>query len=135
MVLQFPAPFANRLEMLRQIIAVEGEKNTLTKDVQQKEIQISSLMEEVQVEKEQKSAKIDQLKLAHSSEVEQLRLQVRDLNAKSQLVISKAEAEIAELKSNAIIYKSQIANPHSRAQFQEREKFKQIIYSKAERAI
>ena len=56
----------------------EGERKD--RDVQQKESQISPLREEVQAEKEQNSAKIDQLKLAHSSEVEQLHLQVRDLN-------------------------------------------------------
>ena len=109
MVLQFPASFANRLEMLRQIAAVEEEKRTLTEEgerkdraIQQKESQISSLREEIQAKEEQKSDEIDRLKLAHSSEMEQLHLQVRDLNAQKQLDTSKMEAEIAELKSKAI---------------------------------
>ena len=42
--------------------------------------------------------------------MEQLCLQIKDLNVKSQLITSKVEAEIAELKSNAVIYKSQVAN-------------------------
>ena len=40
--------------------------------------------------------------------MEQLRLQVRDLSTQKQLVTSKMEAEIAELKSKAIVYESQI---------------------------
>ena len=66
MVLQFPASFANRLEILRQIEAVEGKKRALTEEgerkdgaVQQKESQILSLREEVQAEKEQNFANID----------------------------------------------------------------------------
>ena len=101
---QFPASFANRLEMLRQIEADGREKRALTEEgerkdraVQQKESQISSLREEVQIEKQQKSAEIGRLKLAHSSEVEQLHLQVRDLNTQKQLFTAKMEAEVAEL--------------------------------------
>ena len=76
--------------------------------MQQKENQISSLREEVRAEKEQKTAEIDRQKLAHSSEVEQLQLQVRDLNTQNQLVTAKMEAEVAELRSKAILYESQI---------------------------
>ena len=138
MVLQFPSSFANRLEMLGQIKAIEEEKRALTEEgerkdrvVQQNESQISSLREEVRAEKEQKSAEIDRLKLAHSSEVEQLRLQVRDLNTQKQLAAAEMEAEVAELKSNATIYKSQ-TKTISRAQFQKREQFKQKIIEQRE---
>ena len=130
---QFPASFANRLEMLRQIEADEEEKRALTEEgkrkdraAQQKENQISSLREEVQIEKQQKSAEIDQLKLAHSTEVEQLHLQVRDLNTQKRLITAKMEAEVTELNSNATIYKSQI-EANSKVQFQEQEQFKQMI--------
>jgi chromosome segregation ATPase len=130
---QFPASFANRLEMLRRIATVEEEKRALTEEgerkdraVQQKESQISLLREEIRAKEEEKIAEIDQLKLAHSSEVEQLRLQVRDLNTQKQFVIAKMEAEVAELKSNATVYKSQI-EANSRAQFQEQKQFKQVI--------
>ena len=70
-------------EMLRQIEVDGEEKKALTEEgegkdraVQQKESQILSFREEVQDKEEQKSDEIDRLKLAHSSEVEQLRLQV-----------------------------------------------------------
>ena len=70
--------------MLRQIEADGREKRTLTEEgetknraVQQKESQISSLMEEARVKEKHKSEEIDRLMLAHSYEVEQLQLQFR----------------------------------------------------------
>ena len=116
MVLQFPASFTNRLEILRRIEADGEEKRALTevgerKDrvIQQKEDEILLHRQEVQIEKEQKIAEIDRLKLVHSSEVEQLRLQVRDLNTKSQLTKVENEAEITELKSKAGAFETQLA--------------------------
>ena len=116
MVLQFPASFTNRLEILRRIEADGEEKRALTEEgerkdrvIQQKEDEISLHRQEVQIEKEQKIAEIDRLKLAHSSEVEQLRLQVRDLNTKSQLTKVENEAEITELKSKAGAFETQLA--------------------------
>ena len=117
MVLQFPASFANRLEMLRQIEADGVEKRALTEEgqrkdraVQQKERQISSLRQEVQAKEEQKSAEIDRLKLAHSSEVEQLRLQVRDAKTRNQCTEAENEAERVELKSKYSALETQIEN-------------------------
>ena len=116
MVLQFPASFTNRLEILRQIEADGEEKRALTEEgerkdrvIQQKEDEISLHRQEVQIEKKQKIAEIDRLKLAHSSEVEQLRLQVRDLNTKSQLTKVENEAEITELKSKVGAFETQLA--------------------------
>ena len=124
---QFPASFANRLEMLRQIETVEEEKKALTekgerKDrvIKQKEDEISLHREEVQAEKEQKLAEIDQLNIVHSSEVEQLRLQVRDLNTHSQLSKAEKEAEIKELKSKAEALESQVEN-NAKTMLEERE--------------
>ena len=119
MVLQFPASFANRLEMMRQIEADGEEKRALTEEgerkdrvIQQKESEISLHKEEVRAKEKQKTADIDRLQLAHSNELEQLRLQVRDLNTQSQLATAKMEAELMELKSHAILslYESQIEN-------------------------
>ena len=142
---QFPASFANRLEMLRQIEADGREKRTLTEEgerkdniiqeksngilihreeilalteegerkdraVRQQKSQISSLMEEIQAKEEQKSAKIDQLKLAHSSEVEQLQLQLRDMKTQNQCTKAENEAEIVELKSKYSALETQINN-------------------------
>ena len=115
MVLQFPASFANRLEMMRRIKADREVKRALTEEgerkdrvIQQRDIQILLLKEEVKTKEEQKEVEIDRIILAHSSEVEQLRLHVRDLSTQSQLVTAKMEAELAELKSRAALYESQI---------------------------
>ena len=112
---QFPASFANRLEMLRQIEADGREKRALTEEgerknrtVYQKESQISSLREEVQAKEEQKSAEIDRLKLAHSSEVEQLQLQLKDMKTQNQCTKSENEAETVELKSKYCALETQI---------------------------
>ena len=155
MVSQFPASFANRLEMLRQIeadgeekialtekgerkdrviqqkesevFACKNEVRALTKErngkdrvIQEKDKQISLHREIVQAKEEQKAAEINQLKLAHSSEVEQLRLQVRDMNMKSQLIKAKNEAEIKELKSKSEALESQLKN-NAKTLLQERE--------------
>ena len=126
MVLQFPASFANRLEMLRRIEVDGEEKRALTEEgerkdrvIQQKENEIS-LHREAQAEKDKNSAEIHRLKLAHSSEVEQLRLQVRDLNTQSQFKNAKNEAETTELKSNLEALESQVEN-NAKTMFQERE--------------
>ena len=127
MVLQFPASLVNRLEMLRQIEADGEEKRALTEEgerkdrvIQQKESQISLHKEEVRTKDEEKTAEIDQLKLAYSSEVEQLQLQVRDLNTQSQLMKAKNEAETTELKSNLEALESQVKN-NAKIMLQERK--------------
>ena len=124
---QFPASFTNRLEMLRQIETVEEEKRALTEEgerkdrvIKQKEDEISLHREEVQAEKEQKIAEIDQLNIVHSSEVEQLRLQVRDLNTHTQLTKTEMEAEKKELKSKAGALESEVEN-NAKTILQERE--------------
>ena len=127
MVLQFPTSFANRLEMLRQIEADGEEKRALTEEgerkdrvIQQKESQVSSLREEVQIEKERNSAEIHRLKLAHSSEVKHFRLQVRDVNTHSKLMKAESEAEVEELKSKSEVLESQVEN-NAKTMLQERE--------------
>ena len=127
MVLLFPASFANRLEMLRQIEAVKEEKRALTEEgerkdrvIQQDEKQMLFYQEEIQAKKEQKIAEIDQLKVAHSSEVEQILLQVRDLNTQNQLIKAENEAKITELRSKYGALETQIEN-NAKTLLQERE--------------
>ena len=110
MKLQFPATFANRLEMLRQIEHQEEEKRVLKKigeaDNQRKEQQISSLRKAAE-EKEEENVR---LKLVYSSEVEQLELQVQDFNSQKQLFTTRNEAEITELKKKVTLCEAQIEN-------------------------
>ena len=139
MVLQFPASFANGLEMLRHIGAGEEEKRALTEEgerkdrvIQQKENEISLHREEAQAEKDKNSAETHRLKLAYSSEVEQLRLQVRDLNTQSQFKKAKNESETTELKSNLEALESQVEN-NAKIMLQEREQSARRLTEERER--
>ena len=124
--LQFPASFANRLEMLRCIEVQEEEKRALREEGERKdrqnEEQISIYRNDVQAKDQKKAAEINQLKVVHSCEVEQLRLQVRDLNAQNQLLNDEKEAEVAELKSKVTAYETLIEN-NAKTLLQEREQF------------
>ena len=129
MVLQFPASFANQLEMLRHVELQEEEKRALREEgerkdrvIQQNENQILNYREEAQAKDQQKAVEIEQLKIVHSSEVEQLRSQIRDLTAQNQLLNDEKEAEVAELKSKAMLYETQIEND-AMIMLQEREQF------------
>ena len=139
MVLQFPASFASRLEMLKQIEADGEVKRALTEEgerkdrvIQQKENEISLHREEAQAEKDKNSAEIHRLKLAHSSEVEQLRLQVTDLNTQSQFKNAKNEAETTELKSNLEALESQVEN-NAKTMLREREQSARRLTEERER--
>ena len=129
MVLQFPASFSNRLEMLRRIETDEEAKSVLRKEgerlgmeVQRNKEQVSSMQEEAQAMLQQKANEIDQLKVVYFSEVEQLKLQVRHLNSQNQLLVGTNKAEVTELKSMVVIYESQVKNI-DKTLHQERERF------------
>ena len=92
---QFPAAFANRLDMLRQI----EEKDVI---IQQKEVRIVTLQQEAK----QKAGELDQLNVTYISEVEQLKLEVRDLNSENKLLIATHKIELAE---NAAEFKAEVA--------------------------
>ena len=94
----------------RELQALTEELEKMYREIQQKEAEISSIRAKFQVEKEYDIAEIDRLKVMHSSEVEQLQLQVRDLNAQSQLMKTENEAKIAELKYTARALETQIEN-------------------------
>ena len=110
---QFPASFANRLEMLRRIQTVE-ERTRVVRDekdavIQQKDERMMMLQQEA----EQKADEIDRLYMVHSSEVEQLKLEVRDLNSQNELLIARHKTEVeeitAEFKVEVAETKAQIA--------------------------
>ena len=122
MKLQFPVSFTNRLEMLRRIEAQEEEKRTLREkreaENQKKEQQILCLRKEAQ----KKAEEIDRLNVVYSSEVEQLKLQVRDLKFQNQLYVANSEAEVTELMARAVIFEAQFDDVDMILQ-QEREQF------------
>ena len=107
-VSQFPASFANRLEMLRHIETVEEQTRVLREEkdvvIQQKEVQIVTLQQEAK----QKANEINRLNMAYSSEVEQLKLEVRDLNSQNEILVATHKAEVAEFKAEVEEYKTKI---------------------------
>ena len=132
MRLQFPTSFANQLEMLRHIEAQEEEKRTLREEgeteSQQKEQIIINLREEAQ----QKAEESDRLSAIFSSEVEQLKLQVKDLTSQNQLFMVTNKAEVTELKAKAEICEAQVKIIDKTLQ-QEREQFEtQLAKEKSE---
>ena len=108
MVLQFPASFANRLEMLREIDQLGEEKQVLRNEsetvIQRKEEQIQRMIKEAQ----SNSSEIERLKTNHSLETEQLQVRVEHLKSQKQQLKAENEAEVEELKSNAALYEAQI---------------------------
>ena len=109
-VLQFPASFANRLEMLRQIEDLIEEKQALREEGeaenQRKDAEILKLRNEAK-EKDYENAGLN---LVLSSEVEQHILEVRDLHAQNQLLTATKEADVTELKTKVAAYEDQIEN-------------------------
>ena len=126
MVLQFPASFANRLEMLREIEHVEEEKRALREEGEAENQRKDQEIVNLQKEAEEKEEEIIRLNLVYSSAVEKLKLEVRDLNAQNQLLSATNEADVTELKTKVAVYEDQIDNNNIIMQ-EHREEFKAEI--------
>ena len=107
-VLQFPATFANRLEMLRQIDNLMEEKQALRKEGEAENRRKDKEILKWQDEAKEKDDENVRLNIVYSSEVEQLKLEVRDLNAQNQLLTATKEADVTELKTKVASYEDQI---------------------------
>ena len=105
-VLQFPASFTNRLEMLRQIEDLIEEKK-------RKDEEILTLRKEAEENV--------RLNLVLSSEVEQLKLEVQDLNAQNELLTATKEADVTEFKVKVAAYEDQIEENDKKSQKQREE--------------
>ena len=103
-ILQFPASFANRLEMLRQIEDLNEE--------------ISTLRNEAEENNREENVRLN---LVLSSEVEQHKLEVRDLKAQNQLLSATKEADVTEFKTKVVAYEDQIENNDKIMQTQREE--------------
>ena len=111
MVLQFPAIFANQLDMMRQIEAVDEKRRALTEEGERKDRIIQ--------QKEDEITKINWLKAEHSRTLEELQSQITVLSAYNQRLKDEHETEIEELKSKIAQYvdsKDKIA--HLKAEMQ-----------------
>ena len=120
---QFPASFANRLDMLRCIEAFEEQVKILIEEsdasLKMKEEQILILRQDA----EQRAKEVDQL---HSSELEQERLHIRDLQSQNELFVAKSEAKLTEMKTKVALFEDQIENTEKILK-QERETFSKLI--------
>ena len=127
MVLQFPASFANRLEMLRHIQHQEEEKRALEERETERQALIEekrALREEREAENHQnlqkmtrlrneaqeKAEEVDRLNLSYSSEVEELKLQIKDLNSQNEQLKVEREGESKEMNSKVAFFEDQIQN-------------------------
>ena len=107
MVVKFPAPFIDQLEMLKHIEAQEEEKRALREEVEKMAREVEQKSEEILHLKEEIKAK----ELFHSSGMEQLRLQVDSLNADKSLhkstysLLEEELANVVSVKESAILRK------------------------------
>ena len=119
--LQFPASFANRLEMLRQIEDLIEEKRALREEGEAEKRRKDEEILTLQNEAKKKDNENVRLNLVLSSEVEQLKLEVRDLNAQNHLLTATKEADVTEFESKVAAYEDQIEKNDKTMQNQREE--------------
>ena len=95
LAVQFSATSKNKLEILK------------CTQIQDKKIR--SLSEEV----DQKAREVEHLNLIHASEVEALRLQIKNFDSNGTLLREEKIADVDELKANVVLYESQIEHIES----------------------
>ena len=111
MQLQFPVSFSTKLDLLKCIEEVKNEVKSLKKElqlrdqrIQQDSNQIVSLKQDIHMKEVQKTKEIERLKLVHSTEVEQLQIQLRHLVVEKNLQKSLCSSIQSELEDkNKII--------------------------------
>ena len=121
-VLQFPASFFNRLDMLRHIEHEEAEKQALREEREAENIQNQQEISRLREEAQEKTEKIDQAYLSYSCELEELKLRVKDLNSQNEQFKVEREAECKEMNSKVVCYERQVQNK-DKAMKQEREEY------------
>ena len=116
LVRQFSSSFSNRIELLRRIEAEDNEKKRLqdesekkSDEIQRKEEEISNLSkekcvleeviakkgDEIQVELQHKLEEVEELKVTHSLEIQQLRIEMKEMSEHRQVILTEKESAIA----------------------------------------
>ena len=125
MVSQFPTPLPNWVELLRRTEADEEEKGQLqdederkTTELQSKEEEISNLiagknaLEEASLTSENLQAqlqqKVDELKLAHSLELQQLRVKMKEMTEHQQVLLSEKESATEKVATENLLLKKKL---------------------------
>ena len=141
--------FSNQLDMLRHIEASDKEQANLKNKVEQmsqvidkNEAQISTLKEEVHIKEQQINDKegehakeleeqANQLKIVHTTEVEELQSQNRDLKDQYQSLKVKNETELADLQDKIERYESELESS-AKTLIQAREQFDEQLSKRIE---
>ena len=116
LVRQFPSSFLNRIELLSRIEADDNEKKRLhdeserkSDEIQRKEEEISNLSkeksaleeviakkgDEIHVELQHKLEEMEELKVTHSLEIQQLRIEMKEMSEHQQVILTEKESAIA----------------------------------------
>ena len=105
-VLKFPPSFANKLDMLSRIQAMEKAKRNLVATSEKKDEenerglkQIEEMEEEFVNLEKQYERRVECLKLVHSTEIELLRSEMGDLNTKMMLLTAEKEVFESEVET------------------------------------
>ena len=112
MTSQHQASVTNRLELMRRADQHEEEKHVLREKRKQVQTELD---------------KISRQNLVYSSEVEQLKLQNRDLISQKECLTAESEATITNLKTNIEVATAQIED-----NIQERQRFEERIAKQVE---
>ena len=106
LVLRFPPSFQNRIDMLQRISADEAERGQLQQEIDTKAAQIddnkrdiASIMQTNETQKQEHETSVERINMAHSTEVEQLQIQVADQRATIELKESQIVNNTSELDS------------------------------------
>lgn len=101
---QSSSSYINQLDMIKRI-----EADKLELERQNKQVLNWKKTAEMKAEE------IHQLKLAHTSEVEQLKLQLKDMKSQNDLLIEETEAELNELRNKVALYEAQAENKEKKS--------------------
>ena len=109
MMLNFPASFTDKVEMLRHIEADEKKKIEMReqgerkdKKIEQTEDQIRDMRKDALITEQKQAKEIDQLKLFHSTQMDQLKVQVKHEKTKLMWLSGDRDAatkRVSELES------------------------------------
>ena len=112
MISQFPASFADRLEMLRQFEADKEEKESLKEKLERKQ----TLLEEKEKAVLAQTAELSQLNRAYANNLAEHRQQIQVLEDKNRTLLAETEAY---RKKNDVMSTKEIATTRKRMKEQE----------------
>ena len=112
LVIRFSPTFQNRIDMLRRISTDEVTRRYLQQEIDTKVAQIeASIMQTNNRQKQEHETTVERIKTAHSTEVEQLQIQVADKESTIELKESEIANKTAALTSctdNLDCYKAKL---------------------------